>query len=362
MGRKISVDSATLANKGLELIEAHWLFGVPYGKVEIVVHPASIVHSFVRFQDGALLGHLGTPDMRVPISFALNYPDRPAVDVERLDLAGGLDLRFEAVDHETFPLLALAREAGERGGTYPCAYNAANEVAVAAFLEGRLGFLEIADTVAATLDQSTAARRGTWKPWSPPTLRRARPPRGGSYRHDDLRLDPRPRPPGLRSRARAFHRIARPPHAAAAVLHRLSACRGQAHLERDRIRHRDDPARRLREDSGHASSRCRGRRSGSRPSDRGSAAARGSRGATTASAQRGDHDAARAALASFWSLQPRAADGGRLFTTSKGASPTSAMPSAPMRTGAPAPGGACSLSSPARPRTSSWRSRCSPAC
>ena len=153
MGRKISVDSATLANKGLELIEAHWLFGVPYSKVEVVVHPASIVHSFVRFRDGALLAHLGAPDMRVPISFALNYPDRPVVDVERLDLAAGLDLRFEAVDNETFPLLALAREAGERGGTYPCAYNAANEVAVAAFLEGRIGFLEIADTVAATLEQ-----------------------------------------------------------------------------------------------------------------------------------------------------------------------------------------------------------------
>jgi 1-deoxy-D-xylulose-5-phosphate reductoisomerase len=153
MGRKISVDSATLANKGLELIEAHWLFGVPYSKIEVVVHPGSIVHSFVRFRDGALLAHVGTPDMRVPISFALNYPYRPAVEVERLDLAGGLDLRFEAVDGETFPLLPLAREAGERGGTYPCAYNAANEVAVAAFLDGRIGFLEIADTVAATLEQ-----------------------------------------------------------------------------------------------------------------------------------------------------------------------------------------------------------------
>jgi 1-deoxy-D-xylulose-5-phosphate reductoisomerase len=153
MGRKISVDSATLANKGLELIEAHWLFGVPYERIEVVVHPASIVHSLVRFRDGALLAHLGNPDMRVPISFALGYPDRPAVAAARLDLAQGLDLRFEAVDDEVFPLLALARAAGERGGTAPCAYNAANEVAVEAFLEGRIGFLEIADTVAGALDE-----------------------------------------------------------------------------------------------------------------------------------------------------------------------------------------------------------------
>jgi len=153
MGRKISVDSATLANKGLELIEAHWLFGVPYENIEVVVHPGSIVHSLVRFRDGALIAHLGTPDMRVPISFALGYPDRPAVAAVPLDLARGLDLRFEAVDEATFPLLPLARAAGERGGTAPCAYNAANEVAVDAFLEGRISFLEIADTVAAALDQ-----------------------------------------------------------------------------------------------------------------------------------------------------------------------------------------------------------------
>jgi 1-deoxy-D-xylulose-5-phosphate reductoisomerase len=153
MGRKISVDSATLANKGLELIEAHWLFGVPYDRIEVVVHPTSIVHSLVRFRDGALLAHLGSPDMRVPISFALGYPDRPSVAATPLDLAQGLDLRFEAVDDETFPLLALARAAGERGGTAPCAYNAANEVAVEAFLERRIGFPEIAETVAGALDE-----------------------------------------------------------------------------------------------------------------------------------------------------------------------------------------------------------------
>ena len=157
MGRKISVDSATLANKGLELIEAHWLFGIPYEQIEVVVHPSSVVHSLVRFRDGALLAHLGRPDMRVPISFALTYPERAAVPAEPLDLAAGLDLHFEAPDPASFPLLPLAREAGERGGTYPCAYNAANEVAVAAFLDGRIGFPEIADTVADALEQVEGA-------------------------------------------------------------------------------------------------------------------------------------------------------------------------------------------------------------
>jgi 1-deoxy-D-xylulose-5-phosphate reductoisomerase len=157
MGRKITVDSATLANKGLELIEAHWLFGIPYDRIDVVVHPTSIVHSLVRFRDGAFLAHLGNPDMRVPISYALSYPDRAAVLVEPLDLSGGLDLRFEAPDGDTFPMLPLARTAGERGGTYPCAYNAANEVAVGAFLEGRIGFHEIADTVAEALGRIDGA-------------------------------------------------------------------------------------------------------------------------------------------------------------------------------------------------------------
>jgi len=151
MGPKITVDSATLANKGLELIEAHWLFGIPYDRIEVVVHPSSIVHGLVRFRDGAALAHLGYPDMRVPISFALTYPERAATPVPRLDVAAGLTLSFEPPDLEAFPLLALAREAGERGGTYPCAYNAANEVAVAAFLAGRIGFLDIAAIVEETL-------------------------------------------------------------------------------------------------------------------------------------------------------------------------------------------------------------------
>ena len=147
MGPKITIDSATLANKGLELIEAHFLFDLPYERIEVVVHPTSVVHALVRFRDGAALAHLGYPDMRVPISYALTYPDRAATPAPPLDLASGLTLEFAAPDVETFPLLRLAREAGERGGTYPCAYNAANEVAVAAFLVGRVPFLGIAEVV-----------------------------------------------------------------------------------------------------------------------------------------------------------------------------------------------------------------------
>jgi 1-deoxy-D-xylulose-5-phosphate reductoisomerase len=151
MGPKITIDSATLANKGLELIEAHFLFDLDYDRIEVVIHPSSTVHALVRFRDGAALAHLGYPDMRVPISFALTYPDRAETPVPALDLAAGLVLEFDAPDLETFPLLRLAREAGHRGGTYPCAFNAANEVAVAAFLAGRLSFLAIADTVEETL-------------------------------------------------------------------------------------------------------------------------------------------------------------------------------------------------------------------
>ncbi len=150
MGPRITTDSATLANKGLELIEAHYLFSLPYDRIEVVIHPGSIVHAIVRFRDGAALAHLGLPDMRVPISYALGYPHRPATPVAALPLAG-TTLEFFEPDEETFPLLALAREAGERGGTYPCAFNAADEVAVAAFLEGRLPFLGIGEVVEATL-------------------------------------------------------------------------------------------------------------------------------------------------------------------------------------------------------------------
>ena len=157
MGPKITIDSATLANKGLELIEAHFLFGIPYERIDVVLQPTSIVHALVRFRDGASLAHLGYPDMRVPIAFALTYPERAATPVEPLDFTQGLVLEFEPPDLETFPLLALARSAGERGGTYPCAFNAANEVAVAAFLEGRLPFLGIAATVEETLAEVDGA-------------------------------------------------------------------------------------------------------------------------------------------------------------------------------------------------------------
>jgi 1-deoxy-D-xylulose-5-phosphate reductoisomerase len=151
MGPKITVDSATLANKGLELLEAHFLFDVPFEQIDVVVHPTSIVHALVRFRDGAALAHLGYPDMRVPISFALTYPEREPTGVPALDLASGLVLEFEPPDLETFPLLGFAREAGSRGGTYPCVYNGANEVAVAAFLAGELPFLGIADVVSEAL-------------------------------------------------------------------------------------------------------------------------------------------------------------------------------------------------------------------
>jgi 1-deoxy-D-xylulose-5-phosphate reductoisomerase len=157
MGPKITIDSATLANKGLELIEAHYLFGFDYDRIEVVVHPTSVVHALVRFRDGASIAHLGYPDMRVPISFALTYPERRATPVPALDFAHGLTLSFELPDLERFPLLRLAREAGERGGTYPCAFNAANEVAVAAFLEERISFTEIAGLVEDALGAVEAA-------------------------------------------------------------------------------------------------------------------------------------------------------------------------------------------------------------
>jgi len=160
MGPKITVDSATLANKGLELIEAHFLFGLPYEQIEVVVHPTSVVHAIVRFRDGASLAHLGYPDMRVPISYALSYPERSGTAVAGLDFTEGLTLQFEPPDVETFPMLSLARKAGEAGGTHPSAYNAANEVAVAAFLAGRLPFLGIAGVVEETLGRVHGAPAG----------------------------------------------------------------------------------------------------------------------------------------------------------------------------------------------------------
>ena len=145
MGRKISVDSATLMNKGLELIEACVLFGMEPPDVEVVVHPQSIVHSLVEYVDGSILAHLGNPDMRTPIAHALGWPERIRSGVESLDLVAAARLDFEAPDLERFPALVLARAAAGAGGTAPAVLNAANEVAVGAFLDGRIGFLGIAD-------------------------------------------------------------------------------------------------------------------------------------------------------------------------------------------------------------------------
>ncbi|MGO9883905.1 MAG: 1-deoxy-D-xylulose-5-phosphate reductoisomerase [Solirubrobacteraceae bacterium] len=158
MGGKITIDSATLMNKGLELIEAHHLFGTPYSAIDVIVHPQSIIHSLIQLCDGATLAHLGYPDMRVPISYGLHYPERIEVPVARLDLAALGELTFEQVDVETFSCLALAREAGATGGTAPCTLNAANEVAVHAFLGGRLRFLEIAAVIEETLTRLPSQR------------------------------------------------------------------------------------------------------------------------------------------------------------------------------------------------------------
>jgi 1-deoxy-D-xylulose-5-phosphate reductoisomerase len=156
MGGRITIDSATLANKGFEMIEAHHLFGVPYERIEVVVHPQSLIHSLVELNDGASLAHLGHPDMRVPISYALHYPERADVEVPRLDLAAVGTLTFEPPDPETFACLRLARQAGESGGTAPCVLNAADEVAVAAFLEGRIPFTGIAAVIERVLEEMPA--------------------------------------------------------------------------------------------------------------------------------------------------------------------------------------------------------------
>ena len=156
MGGKITVDSATLMNKGLELIEAHHLFGVPYEAIDVVVHPQSIVHALVHLNDGASLAHLGYPDMRVPISYALNRPERADVPVRTLDLVELGALTFEAPDEATFACLRLAREAARAGGTAPCVLNAANEVAVHAFLRGELSFTGIARVIESTLAELPA--------------------------------------------------------------------------------------------------------------------------------------------------------------------------------------------------------------
>ena len=160
MGGKITIDSATLMNKGLELIEAHHLFGVPYERIDVVVHPQSIVHALIHMNDGASLAHLGYPDMRVPISYALHHPDRVDVPVAPLDLVELGQLTFEAPDLDAFPCLRLAREAAEVGGTAPCVLNAANEVAVHAFLHGGIPFTAIPEVIDRTLEAVPAKSVG----------------------------------------------------------------------------------------------------------------------------------------------------------------------------------------------------------
>jgi 1-deoxy-D-xylulose-5-phosphate reductoisomerase len=151
MGGKITIDSATLMNKGLELMEAHHLFGLPYQRLDVVVHPQSLIHGLVTLADGAMLAHVGPPDMRIAISYALHSAESVELPVEPLDLAQVGSLTFEPVDNEAFPCLQLARDAAAAGGTAPCVLNAANEIAVHAFLNGELPFLGIADVIEQTL-------------------------------------------------------------------------------------------------------------------------------------------------------------------------------------------------------------------
>jgi 1-deoxy-D-xylulose-5-phosphate reductoisomerase len=158
MGAKISVDSATMMNKGLELIEAHYLFGLPSGRIDILVHPQSVIHSMVEYVDGSVLAQLGSPDMRIPIAYALAYPERIETPAERLDLARIGALTFEAPDLDRFPALRIAREALEAGGSAPIVLNAANEEAVAAFLDRRIGFLDICQTVEEAVARTSAAQ------------------------------------------------------------------------------------------------------------------------------------------------------------------------------------------------------------
>jgi 1-deoxy-D-xylulose-5-phosphate reductoisomerase len=153
MGGKITIDSATLMNKGLELMEAHHLFGTPYDRIEIVVHPQSLVHGLIQLADGAMLAHLGPPDMRIAISYALHGGESVDLPIAPLDLAAVGELTFEAVDIDAFPCLRLAGQAARAGGTAPCVLNAANEIAVHAFLEGRIAFLDIPDVIERTLSE-----------------------------------------------------------------------------------------------------------------------------------------------------------------------------------------------------------------
>ena len=163
MGAKITIDSASMMNKGFEVIEAKWLFGVPVEKIQVLVHPQSIVHSAVQFTDGAIKAQLGAPDMRLPIQYALSFPERLASDFPRADLFALKDLTFEQPDVNRFPNLGLAYEAMRRGGNIPCVLNAANEVANLAFREGRCGFLQMSDIICKTMDKATFIAKPTYE-------------------------------------------------------------------------------------------------------------------------------------------------------------------------------------------------------
>ncbi|MCD8365463.1 MAG: 1-deoxy-D-xylulose-5-phosphate reductoisomerase, partial [Clostridiales bacterium] len=154
MGKKITVDSATMVNKGLEVMEAKWLFGVELEQIQVVVHPQSVIHSMVQYADGAVIAQLGTPDMRLPIQYALYYPERKFLHEERLDFYRLATLTFEKPDMETFSGLRLALEAMQKGGNMPTVFNAANEKAVALFLNQKICFLEIADLIAESMDRA----------------------------------------------------------------------------------------------------------------------------------------------------------------------------------------------------------------
>ena len=163
MGAKITIDSASMMNKGFEVIEARWLFDIPVEKIQVLVHPQSVVHSAVQFIDGSVKAQLGTPDMRMPIQYALTYPARWQSDVPRLDLFATQSLTFEEPDLQRFPNLALAYEAMNRGGNVPCVLNAANEVVNLAFREGRCGFLQMSDVIAKTMERTDFIAEPTYE-------------------------------------------------------------------------------------------------------------------------------------------------------------------------------------------------------
>lgn len=151
MGKKITIDSATMVNKGLEIIEAHWLFDMPYDKIEVVIHKESIIHSMVQFKDGAIKAQLGTPDMRIPIMYALSYPNRLKINTNRLDFNSIKTLNFKEVDYDRYPAVKLAIDSGKIGGSMPTVFNASNEIAVEAFINGKIRFIDIENIIEKTL-------------------------------------------------------------------------------------------------------------------------------------------------------------------------------------------------------------------